>query len=198
MAVQVTLTFNSYDEAIVALGKLVGAGNGKVVAQPKVTPAGPHTDVPPALATRTRKPRSDAGQPRGSYKARNEPAAPQQGEPANAVTPAVLAAGPAPAAEAAAPEPVRNSQTANAGAPAEPSAPVTQAANPPAASAPSEKDAQAALEKLFNDKAKAGGNGAAIQAAKDLLSRYGVQKVRDLPAERRAEFIKECEAGGTV
>jgi hypothetical protein len=197
MAVQVTLTFNSYDEAIVALGKLVGAP-AKATSPVRVPEAETPGAVAAAPATRTRKPRSDAGQPRGAYKARNEPAAPQQGEPANAVTPAVLAAGPAPAAEAAAPEPARNSETANAEAPSEPSAPATQAANPPAASAPSEKDAQAALEGLFNARAKAGGNGAAIQAAKDLLSRYGVQKVRDLPAERRAEFIKECEAGGTV
>lgn len=193
MAVQVTLTFNSYDEAIVALGKLVGVKTaavpqvaGKERSEPSSTPAAP--------ATRTRKPRSDAGQPRGSYRARNEQSATEgtTADPAGAGAPGE------PQVPSSAPEPARNSETANAEAPSEPSAPATQAANPPAASAPSEKDAQAALEGLFNDKAKAGGNGAAIQAAKDLLSRYGVQKVRDLPAERRAEFIKECEAGGTV
>ena len=183
MAVQVTLTFNSYDEAIVALGKLVGAKVAAPVV--KAETAAPAEDKP---AARTRKPRADAGQPRGPYKARNEPAAPQQGEPTSAAAP-VVPTDPAPAAEAAAPQ---------TEAPAEPPAPATQAANPPAASAPSEKDAQAALEKLFNEKAKAGGNGAAIQAAKDLLARYGVQKVRDLPAERRVEFIKECEAGGAA
>jgi hypothetical protein len=82
MTCVVTLTFSSLDEALAALLPLRERvavtidTTSKDTAGAPVTPSTPSgaanpSSVAPAI-TRTRKPRSDAGQPRGPYKARED------------------------------------------------------------------------------------------------------------------------------
>lgn len=61
-------------------------------------------------------------------------------------------------------------------------APVPQPAADPMAT---KEDAQAALEKVFAAKG--------LATARDLLSRFGVQRLQDMPAEKYAEFIGHAE-----
>lgn len=126
--IKITLEFKGVDEAIVALGKLVGAP----VATAASSPVGAEKPVAPT----TRKPRADAGKKRGSYKNAEAPAAPAEGDkpqPSGVTPPA------ASTPETAAPE------KAEATTPPSPGA-------EPVAAAPKEEDAQAALEAVFTSK----------------------------------------------
>jgi len=49
----------------------------------------------------------------------------------------------------------------------------------------SKEDAQAALEKVFAAKG--------LATTRDLLGRYGVRRLQDMPAEKYAEFVSHAE-----
>lgn len=126
--VQIKLTFDSLDAALVALAKMQG-NPAAVIA----SPAAP------------RKPRDDKGKPRGEYKLRDKEAK-AEGASAPAVTTAASTAAPsaAPSAEASEPKaatPAPSSKAAPSPAPAA-----------PAVAAPEQKAAELALEELFNKK----------------------------------------------
>lgn len=125
MSVKVTLEFKSVDEAIVALGKIIGAPTAAPAAQ---QPA----------EKKERKPRADRGQQREPYGPRTTTGGPAASEPGQAgssvpVTPAA---------------PVSSTQTA---APVVDKAAPPAAATPVAA-APTDAVVQAAVERLFNAK----------------------------------------------
>lgn len=152
--------------------------------------------------TRQRGTRSDKGKPRGSYK--NVAAEPAPAE-AHKADPSGVAPSPAAAPETAA------SETAGAGQadrgtggiagttlalPPSAAAPETAAPDvggtstsggtagspaTPGAAVPTAEDAQAALSKVFETHG--------LPAAQHLLAEFGVSRLRDLPAEKRAEFI---------
>lgn len=161
--IKVTLEFKGVDEAIVALGKLVGAP----VAQ-KAAPEG--TDkAPPVVpaASTNRKPRADAGKPRGPHKNAGAPADADPKGHGSTPTPA------APAPKTAAPP-----------APAEGDKPQPSGVTPAVAAA-TEADAQAALEALFNKKG--------LAEAQRVLGLFGVAALRFLPADKRGEFITKAQ-----
>lgn len=193
MSVKLTLEFASEEEAIVALGKLVGlkARAPKNAAAPQAatgsdpvpatsgdtTSTAASTAVPPqpaaaaaTAAPRPRKPRSDAGQPRGpNARTTGEPVASEPGVGGQASAAPSQPAAPAAPTPSAAPE-----QTVQV-SPASP-APTSAAAVPV-----SDEAVQEAVAKMF--------------AAKDydatfaLLSRFGVKRGKDLPQDQRANFI---------
>ena len=162
--VKITLEYKSVDEAIVALGKLVGAP-GKVAA-PAATAATLAAPVAPTTEKTPRKPRADRGQPRAPYAPRQEDA---KGEGASAPTGQASAASPAPAA----PTPAASEEQARA------------LAVDKADATPSADDAQKALEKLFE--------ATNIETAKGVIAEFGVPRLRDLPADKRAAFVEACQ-----
>lgn len=168
MSIKIHLEFDSVDEAIVALGKMVGTPVR--AANPAVTAGAPAVQAAPAT---TRKPRSDAGKPRGPHKQPN--AAPQdQDRKAPATADSALTTSPA----VAAPE----SAVAPAAAPTQaPTAPAV-----PAATVPTQEAVQAAVEKLYNAKG--------MEVTRDTLARFGVKRAKELPDDQRAAFIAKAEA----
>lgn len=122
--IKITLEFKGVDEAIVALGKLVGAP----VATAASSPVGAEKPAAPT----TRKPRADAGKKRGSYKNVEAPAK-ESDEKTDSSSGALAASTPETAAAPVVPEP----SASPAGG---------------AAAAPKEEDAQAALEVVFTGK----------------------------------------------
>ena len=126
--IKVTLEFESADQAIVALGKIVGAPVASR-AWPAKSPIG-STEVGPDAPTTKRRGRSDKGQPRGSYK---DSATTQAAAPAEKLESTDLIS-PVPAAAAPAPE----------------QPPVV--GSPPAPVPAKIEDAQAAIAKVFNEK----------------------------------------------
>lgn len=179
--VQVTLNFNSMDEAILALGKLA-VGAAPIKAAVATGKSGAEIPVP-ATSTATkpgRKPRNDAGKPRGSYK---EPAAPDV--LATSVAPAPTPAAPVAAdPKAAAPETAGARQSDKVGSGAASADPT------PAAAAPvkpiSDEQIQSAIQALWDAK------GAATTLA--VFSRFGVKVGRELKPEQRADFIAKALA----
>lgn len=174
MTVKISIEFENAEAAIVALGKLTGIAT----AAPKAE----------------RKGRSDKGQARGP-RGGAEPKA----EGGAAGAPAGNLAGSAPAAPpAAAPSEASKQSTAPQGDPKvetqpqadDPAAPGGAPSAPATTPAPSEQDAQAALEKLFNAAPPIGG----IESARDVMARFGVKRLRDLPANQRGEFIALAES----
>lgn len=92
--IKVTFEFPTIDAAIVAMGKMVGApAKSASVEAPQAAQA------PSAPATRSRKPRNDAGKPRGPYK---EPPVQEPAAPAAAAPSAPAPVVPEPAASPAA------------------------------------------------------------------------------------------------
>lgn len=195
--IRVTLEFATVEETILALGKMSALGKARRAASapaPQLPGAGadetaapPSAAVPPAPPA-GRKPRSDAGRPRGSYKK----GAGEGNADANTANPAPSAppSPAAPATESPAPavgkdhEPVAAGQDAVA-----PDASDASAESPapaaPAATAPSAAEAQAALEALFNKKG--------IEAARKTLGAFGVQRLKDLKEADRAAFIAQAK-----
>lgn len=185
MSVKVTLEFESVDLAIVALDKLVGTVPLKrAEARASSAPAA----VP---ATRTRKGRSDAGQARGPYKdttgagAGTVPTASSNGQAAvtdtgNAGTAATLPSTPA--------EQAPESAVVQSGAHPAPAVGGTPVVSNPAVKI---ELVQAAIQKLYDAKG--------MVPAREVLSRYGVNAVRDAKTEHYALIIADCErvtAGG--
>lgn len=92
MSVKVTFEFANAEEAIVALGKIIGAPTTAAV------PPAPPAEKP------ARKPRADKGQPRDPYGPRNPEAGASAGAPVGAQPQGALAQAPAAAPAAAAPQ----------------------------------------------------------------------------------------------
>ena len=185
MKVTVSFEYNSVEEAILALGKQ--AGVAKVRRAAATTGAAPESQgsaeqhatvvAVPAAAPTTRKGRSDKGKARGPHKeaaVTGSTASSTSGEPAGGAAP--------------------DSNPASADAPIAASTAAVTAASPTIEDAvivAKPEEVQAAIEKLYESQANA---PAGIAAVKDLLARYGCTKGRDIPAERRFEFIKEAKS----
>jgi hypothetical protein len=177
--VKISLEFKSVDEAIVALGKLVGAAGPKPVVGGKsgsVAASPPVSDTPPAPAT-SRKPRADKGAKRGAYAPRIEPVPPiVVPQPVtNPATEAVTAPGVGSAGDTA----VVEKQ-------ADPGKAADQAANP--VSTPSTaasvtlEQAQAAMERVYKAKG--------VDVAKQILARLGTNRVKDILPASLGLFVK--------
>jgi hypothetical protein len=194
MSVKITLEFDTVEESIVALGKLVGikARGVKLASQDSTAAAGEALTVS-ALGggaaaepvKSPRKPRADRGQPREPYGPRNPEAnagaaSAPAGTPAPA-TPATVSAASAAAPQAVAPVAASVPQTA---APAQASTPAPEK-TAPAAAVPTQEDVQKAVEKLFNAKG--------YDVTHDLLSRFGVKRGKDLAETQRADFIRRVD-----
>ena len=133
-----------------------------------------------------RKGRNDKGKPRGPHtpSGGGVPLAPElKAGAAASATPSRPAAAEDTTPTAASPA----APTASAAAPASSGETVAVAA---------EADAQKALEKLFALPPEKGGG---IDGARDAMARFGVKRLRELPADQRAAFIAHVEgviAGG--
>lgn len=190
--VKITLEYPSIDAAIVAMAKLTKA-DGVTIVDGKA-----------------RKGRADAGKPRGQYNKKgagegaatdaNTGAAPSPAAPTETTEPAAASSVSSVANQGAIPEGTSaadNSATKQPAAPERESPPapgkdhepVAASSVPPEATAyvaPTAKDAEAALEALFQAAPPKGG----LEAARAVLAKFGVAKLRDLPASQRAHFIK--------
>lgn len=199
--IQITLQFNTIDEAIVFLSKQhpVAKVRNAAAIEPiagapekagSTNPPSPGAE-PAALATNKRKPRADAGKKRGSYK--NVEAPVEQVTPAGAVKPA--GDGRTVEGQQTPPPAASTPETAAPTAPAEadnaqpsgvvPSGAAAPTEKPPSAPEASEKDAQDAIQKVFTQQ---GGP----QLALDTLASFGVKRCRDLKPEQRGEFVAKC------
>ena len=182
--IKVVFEFKTVEEAIATLGKVM-AGASQATGAP-VTPAANAQAggaVPPATPTEktTRKPRADAGKPRGAHRA--TPEAPQAG------TPTGSAAGVDASPPVVAPKndwPLKAPESTTNGA--EPQAQGTGATSPEAgkpsepAAPPTLEEAQKAMEAYFNAKG--------ITEAQALLAIFQVKRVAEIKPEARADFIK--------
>jgi hypothetical protein len=184
MNVKVTFEFPSIEHAISWLGTKVMAGapvaklSLSSVANQGVIPAGA-TPAENAPAARTRKPRNDAGKRRGSYKNTAAPDA----ITTSAASPAPVAPVAAvPIAAVAAPIPAEGDKP-------QPSGTLSGAAAPSA----TQEEVQALFEKVFNQKG--------MKTGRDLLSRYGIKRMPELPKEMYGEFAQHAKTvleGGEV
>lgn len=174
MTVKITMEFDNAEQAIVALGKITGIATA---------------------APKERKGRNDAGKPRGQ---RATPQPEPEAKGAGVGAPAGSAA--STAAPSATPAPAASSQP-NAAGGTDPGKVGEKPANPtsttekPAAPIPTQEATETALSKLFDAAPPLGG----IEAARDVMSRFGVKRLRDLPEDKRAEFIALADkvlAGG--
>ena len=163
--IKVTFEFLTVDAAIVALGKLSSAApRATEVVTPG--PAAKAVVLTPLAGAepKQRKGRSDKGQPRKNVAAPtaedNAHKANSEGKPADAAAPDVAA------------------QVAVAVTPATPSS----AVNTPAAATPTIEQAQDALSAVF------AAHG--LPRAQEVMSRFGVTRLRDMLPEQRADFIK--------
>lgn len=188
MSVQLTLEFDKPEDAILALGKLIGVPAASLKPAVAAGEKGAESPAPAAVApTRPRKPRADAGQPRGPYKDKEQNVAGTgaSGAPAPGTDPGnggqqaptlTSTTTPVPAApQTAAPvEPKPSDKSAHA-----PESPAAGAA------VPSPEDVQKAVERLFTAKD--------FDVCEQLLSRFGVKRGRDLRPDHRADFIKRAD-----
>lgn len=175
--VKVTLEFPNAEAAIVALGKIMGAPTVVPVVKADQGSKDGSTPAPEAAPAKPgRRGRSDKGQPRAPYGPRNQEA--------NAEGPKLDTAGNAPAPSAA-PSAEAPQSPAPDGLTAKPAAPAVQdttsASAPVAGDQPTAEEAQKALEKVFEK--------CQLTGAQALLAEFNVARLRDLPAEKRAEFI---------
>lgn len=178
--IDITLHFNTAEEAIIALAKIKGGAAAKAAVAP-VAPAAPAEQ--PA-ATKPRKPRADAGKPRGPYKnadaagnieSENRSTLESASNGSAAIAPSVDSVSPsASAPEPAAPAPAEADNAQPSG-----SAPVT-------AGPATLEDAQAALTKLFETKG--------LATAQEVLGAFGVKRLKELEPEKRAAFIANAQA----
>lgn len=174
--IKVTLEFERVDEAIVALGKLVGTSTKVASASEAVT----LTNAAAASRPSKRRGRSDKGQPRGSYKVDATTNAAGAGAPLVATDPVTVSAAvtdPGNAGTAATPTSTVADKVSQA----------TQEAGAPPAVAPAatitDKDAQASVSKLFEAKG--------LQVALQVLSRFGAKAVRELKPTQYVEFVQK-------
>jgi len=195
MNVKVTFEFPSIEHAISWLGTKVMAGAPLQVKAGAInagsgTGADPKASLPPSVAPATpkRKGRADKGKPRGSYKDKGQVAkvvdAPHTGTQGSAAE--VSTAGSSPAlptyTAVAAPIPAEGDKP-------QPSGTLSGAAAPSA----TQEEVQALFEKVFNQKG--------MKTGRDLLSRYGIKRMPELPKEMYGEFAQHAKTvleGGEV
>ena len=177
MTVTVTFTFNSIEEAIEALAPPRAAPRQVPIEIPRHTGSAESPAAEPEQP-RKRKPRSDAGQPRGPYKTTTtgEPAASEPGATATSV--ATTPAAPATPTNPAAP-------TGSEASPAA-STPPSAGTSAAAGTALTEADARAAL-KVVSDTP-----GLGMQTCLGALHSFGVDRITKLPKEEYANFIAKC------
>ncbi len=170
--IKVTFEFATVELAIATLGKImVGAPVARTEGS---DPAAGRVVKEPAAPT-TRKPRADAGKPRGSYKNAGVPADADPKGHGSTPTPA------APAPEtAASPAPAEGDKPQPSGV-----TPAVAAATEADAQKALEADAQKALEALFAAKG--------LAEAQRVLGLFGVAALRFLPADKRGEFITKAQ-----
>lgn len=173
MTIKVTFEFATVEEALVALGKIGG-----------IEAASP-------AAAKERKPRDDAGKPRRPYKARGAT------DGAGATTTPAAAAKPGDGHEGVTESRTESAPASPAAAPAASStvpsvagpAAVTPAAQAGSTTAPAptatHEQAQAALVKLFETRG--------TDLTRDVLSRFGVTRLRDLNEAKLGEFKAAAE-----
>lgn len=191
--VNLTIAFDSVDEALVALAAFsqvkvkpgVAADKGGATAPAATSPA-PQDAKPP------RKPRADRGQPRGPYNKDSK-----AGADATAADTGGASSGQPTA-------PVEGAASAAGGAVTDPSnaasQPATSTSTPEAsaAAAPGNTEPAEYTDQQLQDKLSAVFSKGA-QLAIDTLSRFGVTRLKDLAKEHRAEFAALCDkvvAGG--
>lgn len=181
--IEVTFHFNTIEEAIATLGSLIQK------AAPVANLDSPAEPVVVAVpVVKQRKPRADAGKPRGPYKGNAADGADKGVTPESVVTDTPAEG----AAPSVAPEPAAAVNGDGGGITPSASESLTeqrsgQAASAPTAAAPTPTDTeiQDALTRLFDAK------GASV--AIDLLGKFGVKRGRDLAPEQRAAFIAKAD-----
>lgn len=179
--IDITLHFNTAEEAIIALAKIKGGAAAKAAAAPVESPP---VNATVAATAKVRKPRADAGKPRGPYKnadaagnieSENRSTLESASNGSAAIAPSVGSVNPsAPATQPAAPAPAEADKAQPSG-----SAPVT-------AGPATLEDAQAALTKLFETKG--------LATAQEVLGTFGVKRLKELAPEKRAAFIANATA----
>jgi hypothetical protein len=197
MMVKISLEFKSVDEAIVALGKLVGAQTAKRIAPAATgdtTPTAASIAVPPVSAApaTSRKPRADKGAKRGAYKDRIELAAlppiATMPQPIPVVASAtahhdaaetsgnalISATDPSNGAQLVAPTLKSTSEQAPNGAQPAPATNATPGTTL--------EQAQAAMEKVYKAKG--------VDVAKQILARLGTNRVKDILPASLGLFVK--------
>jgi hypothetical protein len=192
--VKISLEFKSVDEAIVALGKLVGAQTAKRIAPAATgdtTPTAASIAVPPVSAApaTSRKPRADKGAKRGAYAQRIEPVPPivaPQPIPVVASATAhhdaaetsgnalISATDPSNGAQLVAPTLKSTSEQAPNGAQPAPATNATPGTTL--------EQAQAAMEKVYKAKG--------VDVAKQILARLGTNRVKDILPASLGLFVK--------
>ncbi len=159
--IEVTFKFDSIEKAIATLGSLMkGAAPVPNIENP-AKPEGGTVD-------KKRKPRADAGKPRGSYKD-------------NGVVPAAAPSLSSVADQGAIPE---GTPTAENTTPPETAAPDVVVASVEAPTATQEQ-AQAALEALFAAKG--------LPAAQAAMGQFGVSRLRDMKPEDYGPFVAAAQ-----
>jgi hypothetical protein len=176
-AIALTLEFHSLAELHGAVSRLRGAvEQTTVITYPVKEPEDAEIVGEPQQGEqlkRPRKPRSDAGQPRGTYKTTGEPAASEPGQAVNSV--AAAPATPATPTHNAAPPASRSGAT------------VGESATAPAGAAPTFEDARAALKRISSEK------GMGTEACMVHLNQFGVVQITKLPEAMYAVFIKQAD-----
>lgn len=88
-------------------------------------------------------------------------------------------------------EPPASAASTPSPAPVAPAATNTETSVAPAATEATHADVVAAATKVME---KVGNNTKGQQAVRDLLKPFGVNLLRELPAEKRGDFVRACEA----
>lgn len=193
--IEIKLQFKSVEEAVAALAKMAGLG-GAGAKQAPVVPkvemsAGTATPQVPATVQKSpRKPRSDAGRARGSYKDAN--AAVEAGTAKSVGSGTAAEAGSVPdAGNGGQQAPTQTSTPLPASVAPEPAAQEANALSAtvqtPAAEA-TEADCQAAIKKLYET------DGNKMARCEQVVSRFGVKRIKDLLPAQRGEFVAKVNA----
>lgn len=182
--IEIKMIFRSIDEAIVVMGHVrtaMAANKVSPVAKVDVGATSALTQASatqplPAGESKQRKPRSDAGKPRGAYKtvdAAQKTEAPQGQQSAAAPTPEQQAD--------AAQSPV----AVTPGASGKPEEVTADAAQPAVAVAPSDKEVQELLAKYHTKVGTA--------TAMALIESFGAKKARDIAPAKLSEFVAKMK-----
>ena len=163
--IEVTFKFDSIEKAIATLGSIMKGAPVPTAADP-AKPEG-------APAGKQRKPRADAGKPRGSYKDNGVATPPAPAEADNAQPSGEVPAETTPP-ETAAPQPLADNAKA---APSQEGVGQKEVA----AAAATQEQAQAALEALFAAKG--------LPAAQAAMAQFGVSRLRDMKPEDYGPFV---------
>lgn len=198
MTVKIGFEFDNHDEALVFLARV---SSTKVAAPAKVPAevAGVKTPVEPT-ANKSRKPRNDAGKPRGEYKKVADVSV--DGEQTQQATKAGYAANAVTTASAPALTEARSAPREGGGVTAVPDAGKLPASTPegsatptghipetaPGQPIPTEQDCKDALTKVWD---KAGKDQ--VKVCQDIFARFAVKRIGELPKEHYAEFVAKCE-----